>query len=228
MAFCYETHMHTSESSGCARNSAAEQVQAYKARGYAGIIITDHFLNGYTTSPKDLPWAHKMRYVAAGYQNALEEGERCGLDVFFGWEFNIGGSDLLTYGLDFDFLCAHPGLDKMPLPEYSALVRQNGGYLAQAHPYRDAEYIQHKLPVPPQFLDGVEVFNASDRSETNAKALAFAQKHGLAMQAGSDAHWADIAFPSGIKLAQRAKNIFDIIDALKAGRAELITPRGQA
>jgi len=54
MEFLYETHMHTSEVSACAVISAEQQVAAYKKRGYCGIISTDHFINGYSTCPKEL------------------------------------------------------------------------------------------------------------------------------------------------------------------------------
>ena len=44
--FRYETHLHTAEGSGCASASGAEQARRYKALGYDGIIVTDHFFNG--------------------------------------------------------------------------------------------------------------------------------------------------------------------------------------
>jgi len=218
--------MHTSESSGCGLNTAAEQVRAYKNRGYQGIIITDHFINGYSTCPRSsrIPWESKIEYVISGYQAAKKEGDRLGLDVFLGWEFTIRGSDFLTYGLDWDFLMAQPELDKLDIPEYSALVRESGGFLAQAHPYRDATYIQHKFPVDPQYVDAIEIYNASDAEESNQKALTFAKKHNLPIQAGSDSHSAHAYFTSGIKLNQKAENIYDIIKAIKTREVELILP----
>ena len=44
--YIYETHLHTSEGSACGRSKAADIVHAYKAAGYTGIIITDHFFYG--------------------------------------------------------------------------------------------------------------------------------------------------------------------------------------
>ena len=224
MKYLYETHVHTSESSRCGQNSAAAQVRTYKKRGYTGIIITDHFVHGcWRYLP--LPWEVKMKHVAAGYRAAKKEGIKCDLDVFFGWEFTVDGNDFLTYGLDIDFLLGHPNLDKLSLPEYSHLVRGVGGYIAQAHPYRNRANKGNKLPVDPKFLDGIEVYNALDaRSANNAngKALAFAKAHNLPMQAGSDSHGVDIPIVSGIKLGKRAENIFDIIEAIKVKKVELI------
>ena len=223
MKYLYETHMHTSEGSGCGRSSGAEQARAYKERGYQGIIVTDHFINGYSSCPKGsrMPWNKKMEYVIAGYWAARAEGKRIGLDVFFGWEFTIHGSDFLTYGLDFDFLLAHPGLDKLEVAEYSALVRENGGFLAQAHPYRDRPWVEYKFPVEPQYVDAIEIYNASDDPLFNEKAQAFAAKHELPVMAGGDSHSLS-HMPSGIKLESPAKTIFDIIRAIKERDVGLI------
>ncbi|MCL2399780.1 MAG: PHP domain-containing protein [Defluviitaleaceae bacterium] len=226
MEYLYETHMHTLEGSGCGMSTAAEQVKAYKERGYQGIIITDHFINGYSTCPrsKRISWEEKMAYVVSGYEVAKKAGDICGLDVFLGWEFTVRGSDFLTYGLDWDFLMAHPNLDKLNVQEYSVVVRKNGGFLAQAHPYRDLSYIQHKLPVDPQYVDAIEIYNASDPKSTNEKARKFAQNNNLPIQAGSDSHYTDIRFASGIKLDRKAENIHHIIEAIKNKKVSLILP----
>jgi len=222
MRYKYETHMHTSKVSRCARSTAVEQVRAYKNRGYAGVIITDHFINGNCNCPRELPWKQKMDFFASGYEEALAEGKKCGLDVFYGWEYCIRGTEFLTYGLDQAFLLANPGFDKLTAAAYSALVRKSGGYLAQAHPFRDDSYIDYKLPVAPYLLDGVEIYNASMPASTNAKAAAFAKQHGVCAQAGSDSHHKDFPAPSGIALDKRAESIFDIIAAIRENRAELL------
>ena len=219
MEFLYETHMHTSEVSACAGSTAEEQVFAYKNRGYAGIIVTDHFINGHSTCPRYLPWNRKMKHILSGYNKAKIVGDKCGIDVFLGWEFTVKGSDFLTYGLDLDFLLSNPNCDKLAIEDYSKLVRKHGGYLAQAHPFRDKWYIDHKCPVDHHLLDGVEVYNALDSSESNKNSLAFAERHGLAMQAGSDSHSAEIYHCGGIKLDKKASSIHDIIEALKTKKA---------
>jgi histidinol phosphatase-like PHP family hydrolase len=217
--------MHSSEVSGCAAKSAAEQVHTYKDRGYAGIILTDHFVNGFTICPHHLPWREKMIFTISGYEQAKREGEKCGLDVFLGWEYTIRGSDFLTYGLDIDFLLAHPDLDKLSIEKYSALVRSNGGFLAQAHPYKDEPYVEYKYPADPRFLDAVEVYNSSIHSRANKKALAFAQKHNLPMQAGTDSHGRFDRFFSGVELDKKAGSIFDIISAISNRTARPVVPK---
>ena len=224
--FLYETHVHTSSVSACAVSTGAEQVRAYKARGYTGIIITDHFFTGnirYTSASR---WDKKLEFFVAGYKEAKRAGDKIGLDVFFGWEYTIYGSDFLTYGLGLDFLLANPKLGStVRIEEYSRLIRSNGGYLAQAHPFREAYWIQSPRAVNPEYIDGVEVLNCNMTDACNEKAFKFAKKYSLPMQAGTDAHEAGACYGiSGIKLTKRAKNIHDVIDAIKTGRVELILP----
>ena len=221
MEYKYETHMHTAEVSACAVKYAAQQVAAYYKRGFTGIIVTDHFINGYTHCPKNVPWENKMRCVVSGYEEAKRMGDKIGLDVFLGWEFTDRGSDFLTYGLDLDFLIANPNLDKLCIEDYSELVRENGGFLAQAHPYRDEHYIERRYPVSPHLIDAVEVYNVMDRDTANDKAFAFAHKNNLPMQAGTDSHGRDSKFYSGIILQKKAESIHDIINAIKSREAKL-------
>lgn len=222
MEYLYETHMHTSQVSACAISTAQEQAAAYEARGYTGIIVTDHFVNGNSTCPPMASWDVRMKCFMEGYECAKATGDDVGLDVFFGWEYSIKGSDFLTYGLGLDFLLAHPELESLETEEYSELIRGSGGYLAQAHPFRGAWYIERIGPVDWHLLDGVEVFNSGDPWESNSKAYEFAQQHSLPMQAGSDSHSAAHERCSGITLEHKASDIFDIIDAIKSKKAKLI------
>lgn len=221
----YETHMHSYPVSACADVSAKSQVMAYKKRGYTGIILTDHFLNGYTSCPRHGTWESRIGCFLAGYNKAKAAGDSCGLDVFLGWEYScFDGTDFLTYGLDADFLYSNPKMDKLDIEEYSKLIRGNGGYLAQAHPYRRDYWVSNKAPVDPKLIDGVEVYNATMRHEINRLALDFAKRFDLAPQAGSDCHYSTPDFPSGIILSEKAKTVHDIIKALKAKTALLLTP----
>ena len=224
--YLYETHMHTSAVSACAVSSAAEQVRAYKKMGYTGVIVTDHFFTGHIRYTNARNWDKKVEFFASGYSLAKKTGDQVGLDVFFGWEYTIYGLDFLTYGLDMDFLLEHPRLERgVRIEEYSRLVRQSGGYLAQAHPFREAYWIPRPTAVMPAYIDGVEVFNSNMPDVCNLRAHTFAKKHSLPMQSGSDSHEVSpYSFQSGIILEKRAKTIHDIIDAIKSGSAELILP----
>ena len=43
MTYRYDLHVHTAEGSKCGHSSGAEMADFYKAKGYAGIVVTDHF-----------------------------------------------------------------------------------------------------------------------------------------------------------------------------------------
>jgi hypothetical protein len=183
------------------------------------MIVTDHFVNGNSGCAPDLPWSYKMNFIYEGFSEAFTAGNKCGLDVFFGWEYNIDGADILTYGLGIDFLIKHPEMEWMTMREYSTLIRSNGGYLAQAHP------IRHDKAQDPRYLDGYEVWNSTESIANNNRARGLAKRFGLIPQAGSDSHGDYVSFQSGISMNRRAKTIHDIIDALKNGKATPIMPR---
>ena len=58
-AFKYDTHVHTSEVSCCAKVSAVEAVKMYKDAGFHGLVITDHYCDSYFVSLGDLSWNQK-------------------------------------------------------------------------------------------------------------------------------------------------------------------------
>ena len=72
----YDVHVHTAEASKCSPQPGAEMAEEYHAKGYTGIIVTDHFLNGNTRVPADLPWKERIRLFCLGYEHAAERGRR--------------------------------------------------------------------------------------------------------------------------------------------------------
>ena len=113
MRYRYETHLHTCEGSACASASGAEMARIHKELGYTGIFVTDHFFNGNTAVPRDLPWRERVELFCLGYEHAREEGEKIGLDVFFGFEYGVHAADFLVYNLDKKWLLQHEDIDRM-------------------------------------------------------------------------------------------------------------------
>ena len=62
------------------------------------MVVTDHFFNGNTAIDRSLPWEEKVELYCRGYENAKEEGDKIGLDVFFGVEWAFHGDEFLLYG----------------------------------------------------------------------------------------------------------------------------------
>ena len=109
----YEMHCHNNWCSACAHNAPQEIAQAYYSAGYAGMVITDHFLLGSSAVDRRLPWKEKMEAYWAAYQAAKDWAAKQARDfvVLFGLEHHYGaGKEVLTYGIDLDFLLAHPDM----------------------------------------------------------------------------------------------------------------------
>ena len=206
--YLYETHMHTSEGSLCGGSTGAEQARAYKEAGYTGIIITDHFFYGNTRPDRSLPWAEWVEQFCSGYEHAKEEGDKIGLQVFFGWESGYNGTEFLVYGLSKQWLLDHPEIRDASVEEQMKLVHADGGFISQAHPFREASYIKG-IHLYPYYIDAVEGYNASHSSqfkggtlhpEYNDRAVTYAEQYGLPLTAGSDQHttnmiWGGMVFP---------------------------------
>ncbi len=191
MLYRYETHCHTSEVSRCSRMSGADLVRFYKGLNFDGIFITDHFLNGntYYNDPK-VDWESRIKGFVEGYENAKIEGDRLGLDVFFAWEYTYHGTDYLTYGLDAEWLLAHPEVMEMTPNQYFDFVHSEGAFIVHAHPMRQAGYIP-MICLFPDKVDAVEVDNASMKDIVNERGMWYAESYGLLKTAGSDTHFLD-------------------------------------
>lgn len=223
--YLYETHLHTSEGSACARSTGAEMARAYFEAGYTGIIVTNHFYYGNTAVDRQLPWEQWVEGYCLGYEQAKKEGDRLGLQVFFGWEAGYGGPEFLVYGPDKEWLLAHPEIKDATVEEQYRLVHETGGIVIQAHPYREASYIR-EIKLYPGLVDGVEGYNASHSSlalaarhpEFNDRALAYAREHALPLTAGSDQHNVGMLW-GGMEFPKKLKDIQDFGRAVLAGEA---------
>lgn len=223
MPYRYETHMHTAEVSRCASATGAEMARAHKAKGYAGIFVTDHFFNGNSTVPWDLPWDERIELFCKGYENALAEGEKIGLDVFFGFEYCYQGMDFLIYNLDKQWLKEHEDIDRWRPREAFAQMREDGGFIIHAHPFRERDYIDH-IQLFPRDVDGVEVVNGAQLMEPwmNERAAVYARMYDLPETAGSDSHHLSALFGSGVETEEPIRGALDYLRLMQAGQLRLL------
>ena len=215
--YVYEMHLHTVESSRCGVSTGAEHVRRYAALGYAGVIVTDHFFNGNCSVPHELPWDEKIRLFCAGYEHAKEEGDRIGLSVFFGFEFQYDWNHYLTYGISPETLVKNPQIMEMPLVEYVRWVKSEGGYVIHAHPFRLPGSTIIELD---QEVDAVEILNANRPDEESNLARDYAQLFGLATTYGSDCHNIKQKRRGAVSSDVKFENIDQMFSAIKAGETE--------
>lgn len=220
--FLYETHMHTMEGSACGLCSGEEMARAYAAHGYTGIIVTNHFFYGNTAVDRTFPWQEWVENFCLGYEHAKAEGDKLGLQVFFGWESGYRGPEFLIYGLDKEWLLNHPEIRDATVEEQFRLVHEGGGIISQAHPYRQAFYIPEIL-LYPEYVDAVEGVNASHMGrltgfksghpEYNERAIAYAKEHNLPLTGGSDQHSTEMLY-GGMVFARKLQDIHDFARAV--------------
>ena len=159
--YLYETHMHTCQGSACGTSTGAEHARFYKQQGYQGIFITDHFFGGNTAAPRTGKWKDRIDHYCSGFEDAWNEGQKIGLDVFFGIEQNFEGDEYLIFGLDKQYLLDHPEIEHWTRKEQFENVHAAGGCVIQAHPFRMRGYL-NAIRVCDLYADGIEVANAGN------------------------------------------------------------------
>lgn len=214
MAYLYETHMHTCYGSACGRSTGKEHVRYYKEIGYTGIIITDHFFGGNTAVSRELPWRERINLFWRGYEDAREEGDRVGLDVFFGLEQGFSGDEYLIYGLTKEYMLEHPEMEHWTRRQQLDEVHRAGGCVLQAHPFRIRDYMD-RIRLGDLFCDGVEAANAGNEQLDDARCMQWAEENGFVMTAGSDNHLSPPKNGTyGVLLDEKLNSIADYVSVI--------------
>lgn len=219
--YAYETHLHTNQASACARSSGAEMARACKEAGYTGIIVTDHFVHGNTCVDRSLPWSDWVEGFCKGYEDAKREGDKIGLQVFFGWEAAYNATEFLINGLSKEWLLAHPEVRDCTIEEQFDLVHAAGGIVVHCHPYRVEDYIP-EVRLFPEYEDAVEVVNAThscilstshNTPEWDDMAKEYALKHNKPVTSGSDIHSVNLIY-GGMAFARKLTDSKDYCKAI--------------
>ena len=172
-----------------------------------------------------------MNKFCKGYENAKEEGDKIGLKVFFGLEYSYFGADLLTYGIDKDFLLANDNISDISFYQFADRVHKAGGVLVHAHPFREADWYIHEIKLLPKWIDGVEVYNSGNGKEVyNQRAKWYAEQFGFAQTGGTDNHhlWVEDSCISGVATDEPINSIEDYIEFLRDGKLTPIIPEKPA
>jgi len=229
----YETHCHTSPVSKCGKASVEDTVYFYKKLGYDGIFITNHFLDGnINPEARVLPYCDQIDYYFSDYEEAVRIGSLAGIKVFPGVELSYKGTDFLIYGLDKGWYKAHPEILEMEKTEELPYMMDAGAFVIQAHPYREAHYIDH-IRLFPRSVHGVEVINSNQAWESNKMADIYADQYGFLKTAGSDNHWGSNAFArlkekgfrpelAGMCSDTEITSVEDYISSVRSGRMGVI------
>ena len=228
MKYRYDTHVHTSPVSRCAKATVRQTVEFYKKKGYDGIFITNHFLDGNINIDYSEPYEKKIEFYFSDYEEALKIGEELGLKIFLGVELSYRGTDFLIYGLDKQWYLAHPEIMDMDKTSELRFMMEQGALVIQAHPFREAHYIDH-IRLYPHCVHGIETINAERTDQCNDLGNYFADSYGFHKTAGSDNHIAGAAKRlAGMISSEPIKDEADFIRHVLADDMELFLEENDA
>lgn len=217
--YLYETHLHTAPVSKCGKVSVRENLEFYKSMGYAGVFITNHFIDGNINIDKTLPYEELIEFYCSDYEEAVKIGKELGISVFFGIESSYKGTDFLIYGLDKAWLLQHPEIRDMKKSEQLKFFMDQGALVIQAHPFYEASYIDH-IRLFPRQVHGVEVYNARRTEFQNNLARQYAEAYDLIPFAGTDNHHGgQKPLLGGMQTAEPIESEAQFVQLVLAGRA---------
>ncbi len=221
--FRYETHLHTTPVSKCARVTVRQMMDFYKKMGFDGIFITNHFIDGNIGIDKNAPYEERIRFYFSDYEKALTLQEEIGIKVFCGVESSyIDGTDFLIYGLDQEWFLAHPEIDGMKPSQALPYYMEHGALVIQAHPFREAGYIDH-IRLFPRCVHGVETVNASRTDFENDSAQKYAKQYDLLEFAGTDNHGFTYEYLSGMESEAPIESVYDFIKMVKEKKMKVFS-----
>lgn len=204
--------------------------RACKEYGYTGIFVTDHNWGGNTAIDRNKPWNEWVNEFCKGYENAKTEGDRIGLDVFFGYEAGFSGTEFLIYGVDKEWMLNNPGIRTADIKKQYEMVHAGGGIIIHAHPFREEGYIP-QIRLFPELIDGVEGINGAHscprstshkNPEFDTRAVGYAGKYALPVTAGSDIH-INTLLGAGVAFKRKLTSAGDYIRAIMSGEDYVLT-----
>ncbi len=219
----YETHLHTFPVSLCSVADVKETLEFYKKLEYDGVFITNHFLDGNINVEREKSYEEKIEFYFSDFEKGQEIGKMLGIKVFCGVELSYGGTDFLVYGLDKEWFLSHPEIMDMKKSDELNFMIESGALVMQAHPFREAGYIDH-IRLFPRNVHGVEVINANRTENENKMANIYAQNYNLIKFAGSDNHSASKQKKlAGVCFKEPICNEEDFINKVKNNSFKIFT-----
>jgi len=180
-----DLHCHSFYSKD-ALSSPEKLLKTALKKGLDGIAITDH------NTTKAWPEAKNL-------------AEKMGLKIVFGEEIKTKRNGKVVGDILGLFLKEE--IKSRELFQVIKEIKLQGGIVIVPHPFHFPEHFKENLEKILPLIDGLEVFNARMPFPFfDKKAFAFAQKHNLAITAGSDAHFHS-EVGNAYTIVERAKNL---------------------
>jgi predicted metal-dependent phosphoesterase TrpH len=201
-----DLHVHTRERSACGKSSEEEQICIAIDVGLDAITLTDHD----RLAPPGRLQELNNKYVP--------------FKVFGGIELSI--SDART--LAFEHLLVVGVHDerlenrRWSYPELHRFVREHGGFMALAHPFRFNPDIQLDLErFPP---DAIEAYSNNIPKHAEGRLLKLARHLGVPVLSNSDAHHTGVLGQYYNLLARTPADEQELIKLLKSEQYKCVSP----
>lgn len=181
--FKTELHAHTKPASKCGQIEAVDVVRNFAELGYNSIVISNH-LSPATPYLEDKEKC--IDFFLNDFDTAVKEGEKLGVNIILGCEirFTENHNDYLLFGIDREFISEGYDCLEKGIAEFSKQFRNDKRLLIQAHPFRN-----DMVEISPEYLDGIEVFNAHPGHNSRISIAAkYAKEHNFISTCGTDYH----------------------------------------
>lgn len=206
----FDLHCHTSGISRCCRLNSEEILLQAKAKGYDGIVLTNHYTKEYL---EDLDYSAWIEKYIAEFESTKRIGEKLGIEVIFGVEVTYETDPrihILLYGATPDFLRKNKELYLLKSHELYELCHKNGICVIHAHPFRNGTH-----PLPYTDCDGYEINCHPFYLNTHSQDIIKMQKEkGFIVTCGCDFHGDVYRTGGGTFINDNIKNEKDLADFL--------------
>jgi len=202
-----DLHVHTRHYSGCSSIEVDDLVERARAIGLDGVVLTEHGIhwNGEKLAPwQDRAQEQGLLLLAGQEVTCFRKGRRQGDFLVLGVHRSLGSN--------------------LSAKELIQVVHGEGGVVVAAHPYKPsrlgASYYGAGDEIYELELDAVELYHPEHDEEACRKVRAAADRLGIPMTGGSDAHELHMVgvcctrFPMGVRSMER------LVGELRAGRVE--------
>lgn len=209
-----DIHVHTTRGSDCSVLAPETLIERAAEVGLDGLCITEH----------DTIWR----------SSELEDlARRHGILLFWGIEANTEHGEVLAFGPEEYTQGFHR------LSNLRRAVDERGGVIIAAHPFRttfspfyaksgdERPTVEEAARWPiMQLVDALEIMNGASTQEENAFAQAVAERLGLGMAGGSDAHSVDGIGMCATVFERNVTCWSEFLEELRAARYHPVDLRG--
>lgn len=202
--FKTEAHAHTKPASRCSEIIPSEMARIYKELGYDSVVISNHFMKGYSTDA-----------FLTDFYETEKEMKKLGMSAILGMEIrfsDVNNNDYLVYGIDENDVYKATEFFGSTIEEFYKGFKNERNVILQAHPFREGMVLADK-----NSIDGIEVYNMhpGHNSKVGFAARYAKENPEFIISGGTDYHHPGHEGMCGILTKKKITDSFMFADILK-------------